>query len=190
VLWSARDLRLPEASTEAPSYGSLLKIAAMLYKRRYLDTGETSAELKTAYLELQKAGEKEFTEMKGQAISPISYDLVFRGTPSIWRSRREDNVRALLARASSIDGGKPLFHRWPAGNCPFNAMYVFESEAIRNRMRKRLIDAQVYTPVHWPIEHGSTAAMDLSQRLLTIPVDFRCTEQQIQRIASLLVERG
>jgi hypothetical protein len=159
----------------------------MLYKRRYLDSGETSPSLKVTFLELQKWGEQILPEPNNEAISAWSLDLVWRGAPSLWRGRRERNVRSLLALAPSVDAGKPLFMSWPAGHCPFNAVYVFEDEAARDRVRSRLIAAQVYPPVHWPLRDGGEAAIHLSKRVLTIPVDFRCDDPHIRRIASLLM---
>ena len=186
IAWSPRELSLPEAAPDGPPIGSSLKLAAMLYKRRYLDSGEIPTSLKETFLELQKRGEQILPEPNNEAISAWSLDLVWRGTPALWRSRRERNVRSLLALAPSVDAGKPLFISWPAGHCPFNAVYVFEDEAARDRVRSRLIAAQVYTPVHWPLRDGGEASIHLSKRVLTIPVDFRCDDPQIQRIALLL----
>jgi hypothetical protein len=190
VAWSPRDLPLPEAHPEGPSSGSLVKLAAMLYKRRYLETGETRSQLKSAYLLLQKDGERQLSEENHESISPWSRDLIGRGTPGSWRVCRERNVRALLSQAPAVQGGRPLFSSWPAGHCPFNALYVFDDQIIRDRVRSRMIAAQVYTPVHWPIEEGAEPVVDLSRRLLTIPVDFRCDNRQVARIASLLHDIG
>jgi len=189
IAWSPRELSLPEAAPDGPPIGSSLKLAAMLYKRRYLDSGETLLSLKETFLELQKRGEQILPEPNNEAISAWSLEVVCRGTPCLWRSRRERNVRSLLALAPSVHAGKPLFISWPAGHSPFNAVYVFEDEATRDRVRSRLIAAQVYTPVHWPLRDGGEASMHLSKRILTIPVDFRCGEPQIQRIAALLMMR-
>jgi hypothetical protein len=158
----------------------------MVYKRRYLDSGETPPSLKDTFLELQRRGEQLLSEPNMEAISPWSLDLVCRGAPSLWRSHRERNVRLLLELAPRAGGGKALFTSWPAGHCPFNAVYVFENEVARDRARNRLIDAHVYTPVHWPLRDGGTASVDLSKRILTIPLDFRCGDAQIVTIAAIL----
>jgi len=188
IIWSPRDLPLPEAAPDGVTLASSLKLAAMLYKRSYLDYGETRPELKAAFLRLQERGEKEFAELNNGAISAWSLDLVCHGIPTAWRRRRERNVRSLLMHAPSVARGKPLFTSWPAGHCPFNAVYVFDNERAREVTRKRLISAQVYTPVHWHLRHGGEASLDLSKRILTIPLDFRCGEPDIVRIASILTE--
>jgi hypothetical protein len=187
IAWSPRLLPLPQAAPGGPDVGSSLKLAAMLYKNRYLDSGETLPSLKEAFLQLQKRGEQLLLEPKNEAISLWSQDAVCRGAPSPWRSQRERNVRSLLELAPSVARGKPLFLSWPAGHCPFNAIYLFEDEPARDRVRSRLIASQVYTPVHWPLGNASDASIDLSKRILTIPVDFRCDDDQIQRIAALLM---
>ncbi len=186
VVWSPRGLPLPEAVSSSPNIGSALKLAAMIYKRRYLDSGKADPELKAGYLELQAQGEEMFSELNCEAISAWSQDLVCHGMPSAWRRRREYNVRSLLMRAPSVLRGRPLFDSWPAGHCPFNPIYVFDDETAREVIRGRLISAQVYTPVHWRLRHGAGASLDLSKRILTIPLDFRCSESQIARIASIL----
>ncbi len=189
ITWSPRDRSLPEATQNGFGIASSFKLAAMLYKRRYLDSGEALPELKSAFRKLQQRGEGEFSEMSGEAISPWSLGLVGCGSPSGWRRHREHNVRLLLALAPHVAHGEPLFTSWPSGHCPFNGLYVFQNEAARERARRRLIASQVYTPVHWPLEHGLKAAVHLSKRILTVPVDFRCNDEQIRQIASLLAER-
>lgn len=186
IAWSPRGLPMPEATVPTSSVASSLKLAAMTYKRRYLESAETRPELKAAFLELQKRGEEMFSELNGEAISAWSLDFVSHGMPTAWRRRRERNVRSLLKCAPSVPRGHALFDSWPEGHCPFNAVYVFDDERDRETARGRLISAQVYTPVHWSLHHGSGASMDLSKRILTIPLDFRCGEPQIARIASVL----
>lgn len=186
IAWSPRELVLPKADAGASPIGSSLKLAAMIYKRRYLGSCEASLSLKTTFLDLQKLSEQILAEPSNEAISTWSLDLVCRGMPNRWRRRREQNVRSLLELAPSVDGCKPLFVSWPFGHCPFNAVYVFEDEATRNRIRSRLIAAEVYTPIHWPLRDGGEASLGLSKRILTIPLDFRCGEPEIARIASIL----
>ena len=186
IAWSPRELPLPEATPDGAPIASSLKLGAMLYKRRYLDSGEALPSFKAAFLELQKAGEQLFSKPGNEAISAWSLDAIHHGTPSLWRRRREHNVRHLLALAPNVCAGEPLFISWPAGHCPFNAVYLFQDAAARDRVRSRLIAAQVYAPVHWPLPYGGETAIDLSKRILTIPVDFRYDAPQIQRIASLL----
>jgi hypothetical protein len=188
IMWSPRDLPLPEAAPDCVTFASSLKLAAMLYKRRYLDYGETRPELKAAFLRLQQRSEKEFSELNNGAMSAWSLDLVCQGIPTAWRRRRERNVRSLLMRAPRVPGGEPLFTSWPVGHCPFNAVYVFDDERAREVTRKRLISSQVYTPVHWLLRYGGKASVDLSKRILTIPLDFRCDESGIARIAAILTE--
>jgi len=185
IAWSPRHLPVPEAAPGGSDVGSPLKLAAMLYKNRYLDSGGTLQNLKEAFLQLQKRSEQLLLEPSNEAISHWSQDVVCRGAPRLWRSQRERNVRSLLELAPDVSG-KPLFLSWPSGHCPFNAIYLFKDETARDRVRSRLIASQVYTPVHWPLGNASDASIDLSKRILTIPVDFRCDDHQIQRIARLL----
>ena len=188
ITWSPRDLPLPEAVLGGVTFASSLQLAAMMHKRRYLDYGETRPELKHAFLRLQERSENELSELRNGAMSAWSLDHVCQGIPTAWRNRRERNVRSLLSLAPRVQDGQPLFTSWPAGHCPFNAVYVFDDEGTREVTRKRLISAHIYTPVHWQVQNGGEASVGLSKRILTIPLDFRCDDADIARIASILTE--
>lgn len=186
IAWSPRDLCLPSGVPDSLSTASAFKLTAMIYKRRYLECGENRLELKAAYLGLQERGENEFSALDTQVISPWSLDILRQGAPTAWSRRRERNVRSLLASAPNVPNAKPLFSSWPVGHCPLNPVYVFDDERTRDSARRRLISADVYPPVHWPLRQGDFLSIDLSRRILTIPVDFRCGKPQIERIAHIL----
>lgn len=188
IAWAPRGLPLVDAVQNRASIGSAVKLTAMLYKRRYLESRDARPDLKRTFLDLQSMGEQILAGASDEPMSAWSRSLVADGAPTRWRVRREENVRALLALAPGIDGGKPLFSTWPTGHCPFNAVYVFVDEQARERARNRLISAQIYAPVHWPLQDTSAAAMDLSRRILTIPLDFRCGGPELARIASVLAD--
>lgn len=186
IAWSPRGCPMPAAARGSSPLGSSLKLAAMLYKRQYLESGEASLGLKRTFLELQKRGEQLLPQLRNEAISAWSLERIQDGTPTCWRRKREYNVRLLLTLAPGVDGGKPLFSCWPTGCCPFNAVYLFDDERTRDLFRARLISALVYTPVHWSLHHGGKAFKELSKRILTIPLDFRYGDREIARIAQLL----
>ena len=80
-----------------------------------------------------------------------------------------------------------LFVDWPIGHCPFNAIVVFPSETLREQFRSQLLAEGIYVTVHWVVgTEASFHSLDLSRRILTIPVDQRYGLEDLQRIVSVL----
>jgi dTDP-4-amino-4,6-dideoxygalactose transaminase len=80
-----------------------------------------------------------------------------------------------------------LFSCWADSTVPFNTILLFEDGEIREKTRKHLISKNIFATVHWqqPKEELSSNdyfAIDLSNRLMTIPSDHRYTEHDMQRI--------
>ena len=60
----------------------------------------------------------------------------------------------------------------------------------RDRVRQLLFDAQVYPPLHWPLEgavpQGFAESHALSREIMTIPCDQRMDSNDIERVLELL----
>jgi hypothetical protein len=187
ILWSPKGLSLPEEQLEGDWAGSALKLAAMILKKDYLDSGEEF--LKEAFREFQGKGETILGEASTSAVSPWSRFLLSSGYPVDWREQRKKNVKALLDLISSHPSIQPLFTEWPDNNCPFNVVLLFTSKEGRDQCRLRLISAGVYPSVHWELSPSATSdALALSNRVMTIPVDQRYDEEDMKYIASILVK--
>jgi len=189
ILWSPKGLPLPDEPLKGDWSGSALKLAAMVIKKDYLEgAGE---HLKDIFRELQGKGESMFGETENSAVSPWSRFLLASGYPVAWREQREKNVKTLLALISTHPTIKPLFTEWPDNNCPFNIVLLFTSNDARNQCRSRLISAGVYPSVHWELNCAAPSeALALSSRIMTIPVDQRYGEEDMKRIASILLKRS
>jgi hypothetical protein len=186
LLWSPRNHPLPPEPQNQSWSGSALKLAGMIWKRDYLAKRGLIA--KSTLRSFQVEGEKRLSQTQESSISPWSRALLERGIPKRWRRRREKNIRLLLDLLSEKKGIEPLFLDWPSGYCPYNAILVFASEAIRDEFRSHLIMNGVYTPVHWVVPQGaSDRALELSRRVLTIPIDQRYNSKDIHRVFKIIV---
>lgn len=189
ILWSPKGLPLPDELLKGDWSGSALKLAAMVIKKDYLEgAGE---QLKDTFREFQGKGESMFGETETSVVSPWSRFLLASGYPVAWREQREKNVKILLALISTHPSVQPLFNEWPDNHCPFNVVLLFTSNDARNQCRSRLISAGVYPSVHWELNCPAPAeALTLSCRIMTIPVDQRYGEEDMKRIASILLKRS
>jgi len=187
ILWSPRGLDLPPQPRETAE-GSELKLAGMLLKGRYLEDGGDDP-LKERFRRLQIEGEDQLGKASVAAASPAAREAVIGGAPLPWRVARADNAVHLLGALAGLTISEPLFDEWAAGAAPLGVGLLFESQEARDRVREALREAGVYCPVHWPIERpASERVRDLSERLLTIPTDWRYSAADMERVASLLRE--
>jgi hypothetical protein len=185
ILWSPRGLVLPDQPAGGAD-GSELKLAAMLLKGEYLAGGD--GELKERFRRLQLDGEERLAQSSVAGASPATRESLVRGVPLPWRARRSENTARLLAALHGWEGAEPLFAEWPADAAPLAAVFVFESDGERGRVREALREAGVYCPVHWAdaAESESDRVRELAERILTIPTDWRYTAADMARIASLV----
>jgi hypothetical protein len=189
LLWSPKDLALPPEPSGMTWSGSALKLAGMIWKTEYLTGGSADPGIKATYRSLQIEGEETLLQTRNTSISPWSRALLEGGYPEAWRRQREDNVRIFLDLVAGQEGIQPLFEDWPTRHCPFNPILIFQSEGEREAVRSELVEAQVFPPVHWnPLPEASHRARDLSQRILTIPLDQRYSPQDVRIVAGILRE--
>jgi hypothetical protein len=120
------------------------------------------------------------------AVSPWSRFLLGFGYPITWREQRKENVKTFLNLISAHPSIQPLFTEWPDSNCPFNAILLFSCKEDRDKYRSRLIGAGVYPSVHWELNsYAPSDFLDLSHRIMTIPVDQRYCQEDMKCIASI-----
>ncbi len=98
------------------------------------------------------------------------------------RERREENYAILSEELDDING---LSLRAPVG--PFAYPFYTENSA---ELRKKLADNGIYVPVLWPNckDSGSDSAADLSEHILPLPCDQRYGEEEMYKIADIILE--
>lgn len=185
LLWSPLDQTLPLTGPERFN-GANDKLAAMLLKAGYL---RGAAITKQAFRTPQVAGEKELDADEGGPAHAFTRMVLGALDLNGLRERRRRNCR-LFANAladTPITGIEPVFATVPESCVPFNPVLRFASRAMRDHVRRGLAEHGVFAPIHWVQEQtGFTSddpeAMALTAQLLTIPLDFRCTPEDVTRV--------
>ena len=187
ILWSPARHPLPTPPEADQWRGSMLKLGAMVYKRHYLH-GEVPADCKPRYRELQLSGETELSEARISSISPISEAILECGVPKWWREQRIRNARTLLQSLDGWTTADPAFKTWPEGHAPFDVPLVFSTETARDHCQRVLQQHEIFCPVEWVCATTDSVASELSSRILSIPIDYRYTKEDMDRIAAVLLE--
>jgi hypothetical protein len=185
IVWSPRLRQLPLEPLHGGWEGSALKLAAMILKMDYLKGGNGTS--KGIFRELQVKGESSLGKDHLGPMLPWSKILVSCGYPVEWRKRRACNVEQLISLTKGHMFIRPLFKEPFEESCPFNAVFLFPTKETREETRYRLIQNKVYPSVHW--NHGDCFSKDsrnLSELILTVPVDQRYNDEDIRYIATIL----
>jgi hypothetical protein len=188
ILWSPRGLPLP-ASVPSANPASALKLAAMLWKRDFLER-HLNPEVKAVYRAWQLEGECAFEKSDVTFATSLSQEYLSAGVPVGWRESRVRNAKCLLAKLSNSTDFRPIFTDWPEDAAPLGAVFELDSGEQRDALRHHLQENGIYCPVHWPATEGSDqAARNLAAKLLTIPTDQRYGTSDMEKIASIVTNR-
>jgi hypothetical protein len=174
LLWSPQGRSLPQPHGPA-SDGAHLKLAAMLLKSAWLDGRPVP---KDDFRALQQRGEQTLLGSDGPASAFTAAVLPLLDAAGLRRTGIH-NAHALASLA-------------PVAAGPFRAQLVCATPAARDRTRNYLGAHGIYAPVHWPQNRdgfwsGDDQAAALADRMLTIPVDHRCSAADVRRIAAVLL---
>ena len=185
ILWSPTGRKLPSPPDGGDWSGSALKGAAMIYKMEYL-RGAGTDELKRRFRDLQLRGEDLMRKTEISAISPGSFAFIADGVPQAWRDQRLANCRHLLSRLRGVERVDCMVRRWPEGAVPFAVPILFSSRGERDECQALLQRHDIYCPVHWICNTSDADALDLSARILSLPVDQRYGNPDVDRVADVL----
>ena len=120
----------------------------------------------------------------------------------VWRMRsaRADNIRHFLSSLGGTDIQSDAPWSVLSGRStdavPFNIQLLCVSETVREALVRHLVEHRVYAPVHWRqqgecshhLTSGDPAALDYASRLVTIPLDHRCGDTDVERVVRTLCE--
>lgn len=186
ILWSPRQLSLPRQLQSGDWKGSASKLAAMFFKTEYLrGTGDMG--LKDTFRALQAEGEQYLRRSETSSISPYAFAYLSRGIPEIWRSHRLQNANHLRARLEHWNAAELAFQAWPDGAVPFALILIFPSQFTRDLTQSHLQKHHIYCPVHWICQTNNKEALDLSTRILSLPIDQRYSLSDMDRIGDAIL---
>lgn len=187
ILWSPLGHPLPDEPHNIDWRGSSLKLASMIFKKEYLFKGDEK--IKEAFRSFQIEGDNLLSNTPELSITPWSKYQLSRGYPAKWRQKRERNVKLFWELFCKDSSCKPLFENWPTNHCPFNAILLLSSQEKRDQLHSRLIKKNIYTSIHWTLKSSfCTEALDMSRKILTVPVDQRYSEDDIEQLAYIMMK--
>jgi hypothetical protein len=185
IIWSPRKMKLPKASSSMPSAADK-RLTAMLLKRAYLSGANIS---KDRYRQLEIESGIELDDQNNSVVSSFTSNILSCLNISEFRRQRETNVRQFLnwSLTETHPLWMPLFTSWQEGSVPFNSIIVCQSTDIRDSLRKYLIGQNIFPAIHWEQSTKETSsndplAIDLANRILTIPTDQRYSFDDVSRV--------
>lgn len=183
MIWSPMGLKLPKQpdSSEENEQIAATRWEAMRLKARYLAGEEVE---KAAFRQGFVDTEAYFDRAEVCALDAESQRFLQLFDIRDWYNRKWENWE--LLRDIKKDGVRVL---WPEnkGCYPFSLIMVFELEEERNRVRKALIERQVYPTILWsvpPSYYGEISQM--SGGMLSIHCDARYTKEEILQMKSII----
>ncbi|MFO7676544.1 MAG: hypothetical protein R6X12_09545 [bacterium] len=194
VLWSPAGHPAPPepAVTDCHRQAALEKLAAMTLKALYLEGRFDDKEL---FRRLATAAEGRMGSAEVSGMTGWTRALLPTLPVTSWRERRRRNHRALATALDGISWVEVLPSRDADGGCPFSGILLFDSPGRRERVRERLLAARVYPAILWPLESPAlpgipSEAVALSRRMLSIHCDMRYAEEDMLRVAGLVIRFG
>lgn len=191
MIWSGQKMELPRPA-KSESFAGAKKLTAMLLKRAYLMGADIS---KDNYRVIQTEGEEELSIDGDRSVSSITKNILGSLNISEMRKQRASNTRKFLdiILKEKHEIYQPLFMNWSEDSVPFNSILLCKNHKIRQELRRFLIAHNIFAPVHWPqppdkLSGKDSQALDLSNRLLTIPTDHRYSSQDIECVAAKVSE--
>ena len=191
MIWSGKHKPLPQAS-ESESDGAYKRLSAMVLKRIYLNGGSVP---KDTYRQLEVESQDSLDDISNDKISAFSANILSSLDITRFRQTREANVKHFLnlSLSEQNQSWQPLFNSWSNGSVPFNSIIVCRNREIRDSLRKYLISKNIFPPIHWPqayngMTSNDSEAIDLSNRILTIPTDQRYSLDDVGRVVKIIRE--
>lgn len=197
ILYSPQNLEMPKASA-IQSFGACKRLTSMLLKRAFLSGIDIS---KDVYRQMDVESQEYFDEHELSDISELTANAVSDFTANIlnhlnipeFRRQREENIRHFVNWSLTEENylWRNLIKSWYPGGVPLNIILLCQTQEIRDALRKHLISQNVFAPIHWlqprkGISSNDPLAIDLSNRILTIPADQRYSVDDIARVASIV----
>jgi hypothetical protein len=185
LLWSPQDLPTP-APAGPQNPGSDLKLTAMLLKSAWLDGVPIP---KDTFRTLQQRGEHVLLGSTAPAAAATRVVLPLLDVERL-RVAATANVRALL-EALPADPDWHVLTGGSAEGAPFRLQLLCRDGRTRDGLLAHLAAHGIYAPVHWRQDRtgvwsGDEEAADLASRVLTLPVDHRCTPADLRRLTEVL----
>ena len=182
-LWSPVGLRLPEQpeSSEENEKIAVIRWEAMRLKARYLAGDNVE---KAAFREGLVNTEAYFDEAEVCALDRESRAYLNTFDVRDWYNKKRENWELLC----NIKGdGIKVLKPENMGCYPFSLILVFQSGEERGRVRKALIENQVFPAILWNVPATTEGEVfKMSNGMLSIHCDARYTKEDILQMKSII----
>ena len=183
LLWSPVGLKLPPApmSLEENEQIASTRWTAMKLKTRYL-AGEAieKASFRSGFID----SEEFFDRAPVCSLDAESQGYLKNFNIRAWYKQKRENWEAL--RGIKRDGVRVIVPE-SIGCYPFSLILLFDSQSERDRVRKALIDHQVYPAILWNIPSPRDGEVfKFSTDMISIHCDGRYSAEDIQQLKSII----
>lgn len=183
ILWSPMGLKLPAAPANSEENEQIATIRwdAMKLKARYL-AGKTveKAEFRKGYVET----EEYFDYAQVCALDKASQKYLKTFDIRSWYNQKRENWE--LVKDIKKDGVRVICPE-SMGCYPFSLVLLFDTPEERDRVRKSLIEHQIYPAVLWNVpDTAGFEVKNFSRRMLSIHCDARYTADDIRQMRSII----
>lgn len=183
MLWSPVGLRLPEqpALSDENEKIAAIRWEAMKLKARYL-AGENveKAAFRAGFVDT----EEYFDRADVCDIDSQSREYLTLFDVRDWYNKKRENWE--LLRDIKKDGKRVVFPEC-RGCYPFSLVLLFDSFEERNRVRKELIERQIYPAILWNVpEPKDGDVFKFSRGMLSIHCDARYTKEDILQMRNII----
>lgn len=183
MLWSPIGLKLPSAPkvSEENERIAVIRWDAMKRKARYL-AGEAveKSEFRKGFVETEEF----FDHAQVCALDKASQEYLKTFDIRSWYNHKRENWESL--KDIKKDGVRVICPE-NMGCYPFSLVLLFDSPEERDKVRKSLIEYQVYPAVLWNVpDTASCEVKSFSRRMLSIHCDARYTADDIQQMKTII----
>jgi len=135
-----------------------------------------------SYLEMIEESERSLEAREIRRVSWISGHLLQRADAQRAGRVRRANWSALAAGIAGLTQVQPLFAGLEPGEVPL-AFPIIVAGSRRDELRHFLMSSGIFCPIHWSLPPDAPrAARELSERILSIPLDQRYRARDMDRV--------
>jgi hypothetical protein len=170
--------------------GYVKMLEAMFLKKYYININNDES-LKEYFLKLYRSYEKlkDNNNIKVYEIPQISVEILRNLNIKNILLKRKENLDYIYKNLVDNDIFATLFKREEIKS-PFFMPLLFKNEKLREIYRKKLINSNIYPPIHWELPTDIPLTFkyehDLSKRILSIPIDQRYGLKEMDYIINKL----
>lgn len=158
------------------------KYKAMKLKSEYLLCNHQK--IKDTYLNLFSSANKILSEnYSNRLIDPQSLNLLSSWNIDEIRHIRKNNAKVIYDFLANTKKITPMFP-WKSVDCPL-FVPVLVDKNFRDSIRKKLIDENVFCPVHWP-KPSADFESDIYDRELSLICDQRYNQDDMKRMMNII----